>query len=86
MFLAILVGQCLSLIGYFSRGIAYSEKSLAIRRSFGDLWGQGQTLNFYAILLLAASRYAECVEKARESVRLLQRTGDYWELNMASPF
>jgi len=73
----------MSLIGYFRRGIAYAEKSYALRRSFGDLWGQGQSRNFHAILLYAASRYAECVEKSREAVRLLQRTGDYWELNMA---
>jgi signal transduction histidine kinase/DNA-binding response OmpR family regulator/serine/threonine protein kinase len=73
----------MSLIGYFSRGIVYAEKSLALRRSFSDTWGQGQSLNFYGILLYAASRFATCVEKSREAVRLLQRTGDYWEMNMA---
>ena len=69
--------------GYYSRGIAYAEKSLALRRSFNDLWGQGQSLNFYGMLLHGASRYAACVEKLREAVRLLQRTGDYWEMNIA---
>ena len=73
----------MSLIGYYSRGIVYAEKSLALRRSFSDAWGQGQSLNFYGILLHAASRFTTCVEKSREAVRLLQRTGDYWEMNMA---
>ncbi len=73
----------MSLIGYYSRGIIYAEKSLALRRSFSDLWGEGQSLHFYGILLHAASRFTTCVEKSRESVRLLQRTGDYWEMNMA---
>ena len=73
----------MSLIGYYSRGIVYAEKSLEIRRSFGDLWGQGQSLHFYGIVLYAASQFTECVEKSREAVRLLQRTGDYWEMNMA---
>jgi signal transduction histidine kinase/CheY-like chemotaxis protein/serine/threonine protein kinase len=73
----------MTLVGYYSRGITYAEKSLALRKSFNDLWGQGQSLNFYSILLYAASKFQECVEKSREAIRLLQRTGDYWELNMA---
>jgi len=73
----------MSLIGYYRRGLLYANKSLELRRSFSDLWGQGQSLNFYGILLHAASRFATCVEKSREAVRLLQQTGDYWEMNMA---
>jgi signal transduction histidine kinase/DNA-binding response OmpR family regulator len=73
----------MSVIGYYSRGVVYAEKSLALRRSFNDLWGEGQSLHFYGILLHAASQFTTCVEKSRESVRLLQRTGDYWEMNMA---
>ena len=73
----------MSLVGYYSRGIVYAEKSLKLRRSFNDLWAQGQSLNFYGILLHAASMFKTCVEKSREAVRLLQRTGDYWEMNMA---
>lgn len=73
----------MTLLGYYSRGIAYVEKSFMLRKAFGDLWGQGQSRHFHSILLYAASRFSECVEKAREAVRLLQRTGDYWELNTA---
>ena len=73
----------MSLIGYYSRGSEYAEKSLELRRSFNDLWAQGQSLNFYGILLHAASSFTACMEKSREAVRLLQRTGDYWEMNMA---
>ncbi|MGO9111479.1 MAG: response regulator [Thermoguttaceae bacterium] len=73
----------MSVFGYYKRGIVYAEKSLELRRSFNDLWGQGQSLNFYGMLLYAASRFPACVEKLREAVRLLQRTGDYWEMNIA---
>ncbi|HMC90376.1 MAG TPA: GAF domain-containing protein, partial [Gemmataceae bacterium] len=73
----------MSLIPYFRRGIAYAEKSLAIRKTLGDLWGQGQSLHFYGVVLYASSRFHECIEKCREAVRLLERTGDYWEVNIA---
>jgi len=73
----------MSLIPYFRRGIAYAEKSLDIRKSFGDVWGQGQSLHFYGIVLYASSRFREAIDKCREAVRLLERTGDYWEVNIA---
>src|SRR5690606_5563425 len=73
----------MGLVPLFSRAIQYAERSLALRKQFNDIWGQGQTLNFYACVLYAASRYEECVEKGRESVRLLERTGDYWQVHIA---
>jgi len=73
----------MTLVAYFRRGIAYAQKSLEIRTSLGDVWGQGQSLSYYGILLYAASRFAECVEKGREAVRLLERTGDFWEVHIA---
>jgi PAS domain S-box-containing protein len=73
----------MSLIPYFRRGIAFVEKSLAIRKALGDLWGQGQSLHFYGIVLYASSRFKECIEKCREAIRLLERTGDQWEVNIA---
>src|SRR6185436_20541318 len=63
--------------------IAYAQRSLAIRRALGDVWGQGQSLHFYGVVLYAASRYAESLEKCHEAVKLLERTGDRWELNTA---
>jgi signal transduction histidine kinase/CheY-like chemotaxis protein/tetratricopeptide (TPR) repeat protein len=76
-------GPGMSLFAWTRRGIAYVEKSLDIRRARGDLWGQGQSLHFYGVVLYAASRYAECIEKCGEAVRLLRRTGDFWEVNIA---
>src|SRR6185369_3716131 len=35
------------------------------------------------IVLYAASRYDECIGRCRDAVRLLERTGDYWEVNIA---
>ena len=58
----------------------YSKTEQEVR---GDLWGQGQSLNYYGVVLYAASRFAECVEKGREAVRLLERTGDFWEVHIA---
>ncbi len=73
----------MSLISMFRRGIRYSRKSLEIRKSLGDLWGQGQSLHFYAIVLYAASRFTESVEKGREAIRLLERMGDFWQVHIA---
>ncbi|MGD9856016.1 MAG: response regulator [Planctomycetaceae bacterium] len=67
----------------FRRGIRYAEKSLAIRKTYGDLWGQGQSLHYYGVVLYAASRYQECIERCRESIRILDRLGDYWQVHIA---
>ena len=74
----------MTMVPWFGRGIAYAEKSLAIRRELGDLWGQGQSLHFYGVVLYGASRYEACIEKCREAIRLLERTGDRWEVNTAT--
>jgi two-component system sensor kinase len=73
----------MTLIPYFSRGAAYAQKSFEIRKSLGDLWGQGQSLAYHGIVLYAGSRFAECVEKGREGVRFLERMGDFWEVHIA---
>ncbi len=73
----------MSLVPMFERGAAYAKKSLEIRRSFGDLWGQGQSLHYHGVVLYSGARYQECVEKCREAVRLLERTGDFWEVHIA---
>ena len=73
----------MGLVPYFSRGFAYAEKSYAIYQSFGDLWGQGQALNFHGVVLHAASRFEECIEKCQEASQLLERMGDLWEVNVA---
>ncbi len=73
----------MSLLACFNRGIAYSQRSYAISKSLGDLWGQGQSLHFNGLVCFAASRFEECIEKCREAVRLLERTGDIWEVNIA---
>ncbi len=74
----------MTVLPWFGRAIRYAERSLAIRRDRGDLWGQGQSLHFYGVALYGASRYAECIERCEEAVRLLERTGDRWEMNTAS--
>lgn len=68
----------------FKRGITYAERSLAIRKKLGDVWGEGQSLAFYGIVLYAASRYREAIEKCKEAVSILERTGDPWEVNTAN--
>lgn len=73
----------MGLVAYFSRGIRYAEKALALYTSLGNLWGQGQALSFRGIVLYAASRFEECVEKSREAVRVFERAGDLWEMNAA---
>ena len=69
---------------FFRRGVRYAERGLAIRRALGDVWGQGQSLNFYGMLLYAFGRYEEALDRFREALRLLRRTGDRWEANIAA--
>ncbi len=72
------------MLPWYSRGLSYAKRSLDIRREAGDVWGQGQSLNFYGVALYASSKYRECIEACRESVLLLERTGDRWEQNTAT--
>jgi len=74
----------LTMIPWLARGMAYAEQSLLIRRRYGDVWGQGQSLHFYGVVLYAASRFEDCIEKCQEAIRLLERTGDQWEVNTAA--
>ena len=69
---------------WYARGLTYARRSYEIRRDLGDVWGQGQSLNFHGVVLYAASRYRECIEQCQEAVRLLERTGDRWEQNTAT--
>ncbi len=73
----------MTLVPLHGRAARYAERSLQLRCSFGDLWGQGQSLCFYGIALYSAARYSECIVKCREAVRLLERTGDFWQLHIA---
>jgi len=73
----------LTLLGWYRRGLAYVRKSYEIRRAQGDLWGQGQSLSFWGCVFYAAAQFENCIEKCREAVRLLRRTGDYWEVHIA---
>ncbi|MCY2996301.1 MAG: ATP-binding protein [Planctomycetota bacterium] len=73
----------MTLLPWYRRAEVYARRSLKIRQDAGDTWGQAQSLNFYGIALYAASRFEECIKHCREAVRLFQRTGDYWEMNMA---
>jgi PAS domain S-box-containing protein len=73
----------MTMVPWFSRGLAYGERSFEIRKTLGDVWGQGQSLNFWGIGLYAASRFEEAIEKFREAIRILDRTGDRWEANTA---
>jgi PAS domain S-box-containing protein len=73
-----------TMVPWCKRGIVYAEKSLAIRRDLGDTWGEGQSLNFYGVVLYAAGRFEEVLEKCGAAVAILERTGDQWEVNTAN--
>ena len=60
-----------------------AHKSLEIRRGFGDWSGQGQSLHYDGVVLYAGSQFWQCIEKCREAIRLLERTGDYWQVHIA---
>jgi len=48
-----------------------------------DQWAHGHTLAYYAMVLYGATRFEEGIEKAREAIRLLEPTGDSYELSVA---
>jgi diguanylate cyclase (GGDEF)-like protein/PAS domain S-box-containing protein len=73
----------MTMIPWYARGITYANKSLELRRELGDVWGQGQSLGFYGVVLYASSRYEESLAACQEAVRLLGLTGDQWEMNTA---
>jgi two-component system sensor kinase len=73
----------MSLLAFYKRGIDYSQRSCAIYKSLGDLWGQGQASSFIGMINYTASNFAECIDRCREAIRLLERTGDLWEVNIA---
>jgi diguanylate cyclase (GGDEF)-like protein/PAS domain S-box-containing protein len=74
----------LTMVPWFSRALAYVQRSLEIRRDLGDVWGQGQSRGFAGVTLYAASRFEEGAEACREALRLLEQTGDRWEANTAA--
>jgi len=73
----------MALLPWLSRGEAFAKKSLEARRELGDVCGQGQSLHYLGVIFFAGARFDECISVCREAVRLLERTGDYWERNMA---
>ena len=73
----------MSLVAFFKRGNEYAQKSKTIYKSFGDQWGQGQASSFQGIVFYTASQFEEAIERFRQAVTLLERTGDYWEVNIA---
>ena len=73
----------MSLIPWYRRGIQYVRRSLAMRQQFNDVWGQGQSRNFYSILLYSSSQFEACIDQAQQAEAILVRTGDPWEMNMA---
>jgi signal transduction histidine kinase/CheY-like chemotaxis protein len=73
----------LTLIGYLSRATSYVQKSLQIRQEFGDISGQGQSLHYYGVVYYVGAKYRQCIDKCREAIRLLERTGDYWQVHIA---
>ena len=73
----------MTLVPLLRRALRYARKSLEIRKEFGDLWGQGQSLHYWGVVLYADSRYRQCIEKCREAVRLLERVGDFWQVHIA---
>ncbi|MDT4940151.1 MAG: hypothetical protein QOJ34_240, partial [Pseudonocardiales bacterium] len=74
----------MTMLPWYRRGVRYAQRSLEVRRELGDVWGQGQSLNFAGVVKYAASDFAAAQASCEEAVRLLRRTGDQWEVNTAS--
>lgn len=73
----------MSLLPWLSRGEDFAKRSLEIRKNLGDVCGQGQSLHYWGVVLFVGAKFDDCISKCMEAVRLLERTGDFWEVNMA---
>ncbi|HTP28895.1 MAG TPA: ATP-binding protein, partial [Anaeromyxobacteraceae bacterium] len=73
----------MTMLAWFSRGIAYAKRSYEIRKALHDTWGQGQSLHFLGVVLYGASRFEESIESCSQAIRILERMGDQWEVNTA---
>jgi PAS domain S-box-containing protein len=76
-------GPVMTTLPLYARGKKYVASSLMIRRDLGDVWGQGQSLGFTAVVDYAAGNWARAREAAEAAIALLERTGDQWEVNTA---
>jgi tetratricopeptide (TPR) repeat protein len=75
----------MTMLPWYSRGQTYALRSYEIRKALGDVWGQGQSLHFLGVVLYSGSRFEECMQSCTRALRLLERTGDRWEINTALP-
>lgn len=76
--------MAMTLFPYFSRGIKYGAKAVQLCHALNDVWSKGQALHFYGDVTLCAGRYKEALDSLTESVKLLERSGDLWERNIAN--
>lgn len=76
-------GPAMALIPWLQRGEIYVKKSLKLRREFGDVCAQGQSLHYLGVILFTWAKFDECIDACDEAVKLLEKTGDFWERNMA---
>ncbi|HJQ43005.1 MAG TPA: AAA family ATPase, partial [Jatrophihabitantaceae bacterium] len=74
----------MTMLPSFRRGLRYGLRSFEIRRSLGDVWGQGQSLAFIAVVRYGASDWSAASDTCHEAIRLLRQTGDQWEVNTAA--
>ncbi|TWT37796.1 Signal transduction histidine-protein kinase BarA [Posidoniimonas corsicana] len=76
-------GVGMTLFAMTGRAEAYCRRSLEIRIAQDDLWGQGQTLHYWGVVLYAASRFNDCIAKCSKSVKLLEQMGDFQQMHTA---
>jgi signal transduction histidine kinase/CheY-like chemotaxis protein/serine/threonine protein kinase len=73
----------MSLIPYYSRAFRYVSRSFEIRENLQNVWGQGQSLHFKGIVHYGKSEYGKCIDDCRKAIKILERTGDYWQVHIA---
>ncbi|MCC7084349.1 MAG: response regulator [Pirellulales bacterium] len=73
----------IALVGLHRRAKRYAEKSLVIRQTLNDLSGQAQALHYHGIVHYNGGEYQQSIKKCRDAIRLLERTGDYWQVHIA---
>lgn len=76
-------GPAMTVLGLHKRALRYTDRAVALQRSFEDRWTHGQAKNFHGVTRYALSRYRDCLDSCGDAVRILQEVGDLWERAIA---
>ena len=76
-------GVVCSVIPLHRRSQSYQDAGLSMRVAIGDQWGVAQSHGFLGVCCYGRAEWDRALDHLRESIRILQRMGDQWEVQVA---